>query len=58
MVVKLVAGMCRLSLAFHVACNNSPNVRRSNSGYQVYAGRLEAPKTIVKTESLHECSVE
>ena len=28
MVIELVAGLCRLSLAFHAACNGSPNVRR------------------------------
>ena len=37
MVVKLMAGLCRLSLAFHAACN-SYDVRMSNSGQQVYAG--------------------
>ena len=40
MVAKLVAGLCRLSLAFHAACNGSPHVRRSNSGQQVYAGHV------------------
>ena len=39
-VVKLVAGLCRLSLAFHAACNGSPNVMRSNTGQQVYAGHV------------------
>ena len=40
MVVELVAGLCRLSLAFQAACNGSPNVRRGNSGQQVYAGHV------------------
>ena len=38
MVVELVAGLCRLSVAFHAVCNSSPNVRRSHSGQQVYTG--------------------
>ena len=33
MVVELVAGLCRLSLAFHAAGNGSPNLRRSHSGH-------------------------
>ena len=33
------AGLCRLSLALHAACNMSPNVRRSNSGQ--HAGHVE-----------------
>ena len=40
MIVELVADLCRLSLAFHAACNGSPNVMRSNSGQQVYAGHV------------------
>ena len=40
MVVELVAGLCRLSLAFHASCNGSANVRRSNSGQQVYVGHV------------------
>ena len=39
MVVELVAGLCRLSLALHAASNGSPNVR-SSSGQQVYAGHV------------------
>ena len=34
-----MAGLCRLSLAFHAACNGSPNVR-SNFGQQVYVGHV------------------
>ena len=40
MIVELLAGLCHLSLAFHAACNGSPNVRRSNSGQQMYAGHV------------------
>ena len=29
-----------VSLAFHAACNSSPDVRRSNSGQQVHAGHV------------------
>ena len=35
-----LAGLCRLSLAFHGSCHGSANVRRSNSGQQVYAGHI------------------
>ena len=40
MIVQLMAELCRLSLVFHAYCNGSPNVRRSNSGQQVYAGHV------------------
>ena len=29
---KLVSGVCRLTCAFHVACNSPPDVRRSDTG--------------------------
>ena len=37
---RVGGGMSRLSLAFHAAGNGSTNVRRSNSGKQVYAGHV------------------
>ena len=43
--VELVAGFCRLSLVFHAACKGSPNMRRSNSGQQVYTGHVCWPET-------------
>ena len=46
MAVKLVAGLCRLSLAFDAACNGSPNVRRGNSGQQVTFAGLRQPVMI------------
>ena len=33
---QLVSGVCRLSCAFHAAGNSPPNVRRSDTGQQVY----------------------
>ena len=51
MVVPLVAGLCRLSLAFHAACNGSSNVRRSNSDQQVTFAGSRQPVMIRK----HSC---
>ena len=34
---QLVSGVCRLSCAFHAACNIPPDVRRSDTGQYVYA---------------------
>ena len=33
---QLVSGVCRLSYAFHAAGNSPPDVRRSDTGQQVY----------------------
>ena len=42
MVIKLVAGLCRVSLALNDVCSSSPNVRRSKSGHVCWACLMAA----------------